>query len=131
VLAVGYLLTAGPRRLGALTRGLNLFAIVLVALPVIDAARARPSLARPARAASPVPISPGTAKLPDIYYIILDGYARSDAMRRLFDYDNSPFLESLERKGFYVARRSTANYCQTPLSPSSYLNMSYLNNIIM
>ena len=29
---------------------------------------------------------------PDIYYIILDGYARSDVMKSLFDFDNSGFL---------------------------------------
>ena len=38
-----------------------------------------------------------------------------------------PFLKRLEQKGFYVARRSTANYCQTPLSLSSSLNAVYLN----
>ena len=67
---------------------------------------------------------------PDIYYIILDGYARSDVMSKLFGFDNEPFLKRLEQKGFYVARRSTANYCQTPLSLSSSLNAVYLNDLI-
>jgi hypothetical protein len=67
---------------------------------------------------------------PDIYYIILDGYARSDVMFDLFGFDNEPFLKHLECKGFYVARQSTANYCQTPLSLSSALNAVYLNGLI-
>ena len=60
-------------------------------------------------------------RAPIIYYIILDGYARSEVMRELFDFDNTAFLERLERKGFFVARGSNANYCQTPLSRSSSL----------
>ncbi len=60
-------------------------------------------------------------RAPAIYYIILDGYARSEVMRELFDFDNTAFLERLERKGFFVARGSNANYCQTPLSRSSSL----------
>src|SRR4051812_29675911 len=130
-LAIGYLLTARLRHLGTWTRALNVFAIVLLALPVVEVARARPSLTRPSGTApAPVPISPGTRKPPDIYYLILDGYARSDVMRRLFDFDNSAFLDRLEQKGFYVARCSTANYCQTPLSLSSSLNMSYLDAMV-
>ncbi len=72
----------------------------------------------------------GIGHRPDIYYIILDGYARSDVMSELFGFDNRPFLERLERRGFYIAKRSTANYCQTPLSLSSSLNAVYLNGLI-
>ena len=51
-------------------------------------------------------------------------------MKSLFDFDNSAFLEHLERKGFFVARRSTANYCQTPLCLSSSLNATYLDELV-
>ena len=51
-------------------------------------------------------------------------------MKSLFDYDNSGFLSRLERKGFYVTCRSTTNYCQTPLSLSSSLNASYLDDMV-
>ena len=60
-------------------------------------------------------------RAPAIYYIILDGYARSEVMRELFDFGNTAFLERLERKSFFVARGSNANYCKTPLSRSSSL----------
>ncbi|HEX6032871.1 MAG TPA: hypothetical protein VFY83_00505, partial [Anaerolineales bacterium] len=36
---------------------------------------------------------------PDIYYIVLDGYARSDILHELFDFDNSKFVSDLQEKG--------------------------------
>ncbi len=64
---------------------------------------------------------------PDIYYIIVDGYARQDILQQLFDYDNSEFLDFLTAQGFYVANDAHSNYDQTALSLSSSLNMMYLN----
>lgn len=49
----------------------------------------------------------------------------------LFGYDNGPFLRRLEQKGFFVARRSTANYCQTTLSLCSMLNCDYLDKLVL
>ncbi len=63
---------------------------------------------------------------PDIYYIILDMYTRADVLRSDFDYDNSQFIDELEKMGFYVADCSRSNYTQTELSLSSSLNMDYL-----
>ena len=51
-------------------------------------------------------------------------------MRELFDFDNSAFLDRLEHKGFFVARDSHSNYCQTPLSLSSSLNLEYLDDLV-
>ena len=48
--------------------------------------------------------------LPDVYYIILDAYARNDTMQRSYDFDNSEFLGQLENLGFYVAECSQSNY---------------------
>lgn len=67
--------------------------------------------------------------LPDIYYIILDGYGRKDTLNRLYDYDNSEFLDSLRERGFYVADHSTANYSYTIYSLSSSLNSMYLDQM--
>jgi len=71
----------------------------------------------------------GGRSLPDIYYIILDGYGRSDVLKNIYDYDNSAFLDWLTQKGFYVANRSRANYCSTYLSLASSLNCTLLNNL--
>jgi hypothetical protein len=65
---------------------------------------------------------------PDIYYIILDGYGRSDVLKNL-GYDNSPFLDSLRDLGFIVAECAQSNYAQTKLSVSSSLNFNYLDTL--
>jgi hypothetical protein len=66
---------------------------------------------------------------PNIYYIILDGYARSDVLNDVYRYQNGDFLDFLTTKGFYVATKSRANYCQTYLSLASSLNLVYLDRI--
>jgi hypothetical protein len=66
------------------------------------------------------------ASTPDIYYIILDGYGRADVLSELFELDNTPFLEYLERKGFYIANQSHTNYTQTIFSIPSSLNFRYI-----
>lgn len=63
---------------------------------------------------------------PDIYYIILDMYARDDVLKKDFNFDNSRFLKSLSAKGFFVARHSQSNYHKTLWSLASSLNMDYL-----
>lgn len=63
----------------------------------------------------------------DIYYIILDGYGRSDVLQEIYDYDNSDFIDFLKSKGFYIAENSRSNYNQTVLSLASSLNMEYVN----
>jgi len=68
-----------------------------------------------------------TSNLPDIYYIILDGYAREDTLKEIYHYDNSQFLNHLKAKGFYIAHKSRANYPQTYLSLASSLNFEYIN----
>jgi hypothetical protein len=65
--------------------------------------------------------------MPNIYYIILDGYAASDTFEDLYNYDNSKFYNELEKRGFFVADRSIANHSYTYLSLSSSLNMMYMD----
>ena len=71
-----------------------------------------------------------TQNLPDIYYIILDGYGRADVLRDLYGFDNSKFLDFLRSKGFYVAEQSRANYIQTFQSLGSTLNLGYLDDLL-
>jgi hypothetical protein len=115
------------------TPALNAFALALVAMPAGSALQALAN-GPPARkweaaafdtsAWSPPP----PAQRPDVYYVILDGFARADVLRDLYDFDAGPFLEGLARRGFFVAGRSTSNYSQTRLSLSSSLNADYINN---
>jgi hypothetical protein len=68
--------------------------------------------------------------LPDIYYVILDGYGREDALQRYFGYSNKPFVKSLQDRGFFVADQSRSNYCQTELSLASSLNMDFTSKLV-
>ena len=66
-------------------------------------------------------------KPPNIYYIIVDAYARADVLEEMYSYDNSDFIDFLEEKDFYVASKGTTNYADTVLSLASSLNMTYLD----
>lgn len=66
---------------------------------------------------------------PDIYYIILDGYANEQILSQYYDYPNNPFLVYLRNIGFYIADESETNYSFTATSLSSSLNYNYLESI--
>lgn len=65
---------------------------------------------------------------PNIYYIILDGYANASTLKALFKYDNTGFIEFLTSRGFTVTGESRSNYAWTFLSLASSLNMVHVNN---
>lgn len=67
--------------------------------------------------------------LPDIYYIIPDGFANGRVRREYWRNSDSQFDESLRAKGFYTVKHAASNYDRTCLSVSSSLNMQYLNNL--
>jgi hypothetical protein len=68
--------------------------------------------------------------LPDVYYIVLDSYARADALRRDVGYDNSSFIDELQKLGFYVANCSRSNYSYTQASLTATLNLNYLPELV-
>lgn len=72
-------------------------------------------------------ISESLTELPDIYYIILDGYAGESSLEEFYDYDNHEFINFLTEKGFHVASKSRCNYPWSYLSLASSLNMEYIN----
>jgi hypothetical protein len=115
------------------TFGFNLISIILLVIPLITIitfffSNRAPSQVEflPASEEPPQAIDPVEA-LPDIYYIIPDGYARSDVLTDLYDLDNSEFLTFLESRGFYIAAGSHSNYDQTALSVASSMNFDYLD----
>lgn len=67
---------------------------------------------------------------PDIFYIILDGYGRSDALKRAIGFSNDDFIGGLAKRGFYVAKGAHSNYCQTELSLPSSLNMDFIPRLL-
>jgi hypothetical protein len=68
----------------------------------------------------------GSANLPDVYLIILDGHGRQDVLKNNFGFDNSSFIQELQKLGFYVAGCSQSNYASTNLSLSSVFSMNYI-----
>lgn len=67
--------------------------------------------------------------LPDVYYIVLDGYARQDKLADWFGYDNSGFLTEMTHRAFYVATESNSNYFGTAATLTSVLNMVFLQDL--
>jgi len=68
-------------------------------------------------------------KYPDIYYIILDGYAGSESLKKTFEFENNEFRDFLISNNFYVPQHSHANYPHSYQSLASSLNMKYINEI--
>lgn len=109
---------------------MNLTVIVLLLFPIVRLVIYYSTLAMPLERKTPERIDlEASASTPDIYYIILDGYTRSDVMKSHYGYDNTPFLQGLQDIGFYVAECSQSNYGLTSLSISSSLNLDYIQNI--
>lgn len=67
---------------------------------------------------------------PDIYYLLLDGYARGDVLDEIYGMNNDDFLASLREMGFTVADESRSNYSQTVLSQASTLNMAFVQDLV-
>ena len=114
------------------TSFLNVAAIVAIAFPMISiiSYNLQPQGSASTTSQDQVVLTMPEGTAPDIYYIILDSYARDDMLRDVFGYDNTPFLDALEERGFYIARDSWANFGRTSLSLSSSLNMQYLQTLI-
>lgn len=70
----------------------------------------------------------GSQFKPDIYFIILDMYARDDVLQEIYHYDNTAFLSDLQKMGFYTVDCSQSNYQQTMISLISTLNYEYLQD---
>lgn len=106
-------------------RPLNAFAVLLLGLSAFQAVGAYRAHqgAEAGRAATG---GAASAERPDVYYIVLDGFGRQDALRAKIGFDDAFFVEGLRGLGFYVADRSRANYVQTELSIASSLNMEHL-----
>jgi hypothetical protein len=62
---------------------------------------------------------------PSVVVLILDGYARADVLRSLYDFDNSAFLEALAERGFRIRDDALTNYSVTHASLPSMVDMGY------
>ena len=130
VIAAAGLIRRSDSEHSRLTRYLNLIAGLMVALQIVHAGYllaavkdTGPTVAEMARGKN-IP-----AYRPNIYYIIVDGYARQDILKEVFDYDNSAFLDHLRARGFNVADSSHSNYARTLQSLGSSLNGDLLSRL--
>jgi hypothetical protein len=119
------------RRGNALQGAMNWVAAGAVLIPLAQIALLLLAPEPAAEADATPAVSAASADpLPDIYYIVLDAYAREDVLAELFDYDNTGFLDFLRGAGFFVADQSHSNYAQTSLSLSSSLNFDYVDQFV-
>ena len=121
---------ATARRLSA---GLTVFLAVLVGPIGIGVARdptlwergaIRAELDAAMPPLDPTPALAATKDRPDVFYVVLDRYARADQLASVFSFDNEPFLRALEARGFHVTRASFGAYPRTAHSLMSTLNLA-------
>lgn len=139
LVAVGTWLAIRVRRnLPAITVVLNLVAAAILGTNVVTGVPALVASKEGTRGMrdkwskslnSSIPSPSVVSKYPDIYYVILDMYARADVLKSYYHTDNSDFISYLRENGFLVPDRSRSNYAQTYLSLASSLNFSYLDSI--
>ena len=67
---------------------------------------------------------------PNIYFVLLDGYPRTDTLDETFGIDNQPFVRNLEELGFSVADDARTNYNKTWLTLASALNGAYIEDLL-
>ncbi len=105
----------------------NIFLIVLTFIPSLNISiyLIKQFNTKPLLGSNEIYVRSSALETPNIFYIIIDGYPRSDAYTKISGLKNSSFLNHLEKLNFYVADKSIANYPMTYLSLSSSLNMDY------
>jgi hypothetical protein len=135
----GWWVISHPALMKTLTKPLNVVGIVLLLFPLYaigsynlksQSSPSRVSDISSTQTTKTTSIDLPTGVLPDVYYIVLDGYARGDVLTELYDFDNQPLLDHLRSLGFYIADESHTNYNQTFLSVPSSLNMAYINDLM-
>lgn len=132
--SLGWIVRYGSR-LEAVNQSLNLAAVVLLVFPLVQIGKSvvqdleTPSAKAFADQNAIQLKAPEEKALPDIYYIILDGYSRDDILHKFYQLDNREFLSHLNEIGFRVASCAQSNYAQTQLSLASSLNLNYLESL--
>jgi hypothetical protein len=132
IIITAILIFKTKKKLISINAYLNIVAIVLVLFSLINIMTQRYNHLKITENYTDGPFNTNKKNneyLPDIYYIVFDGYAREDILKEIYQYDNSEFIDYLTNKGFYVADQSNSNYPQTYLSVASSLNFKYINSL--
>jgi hypothetical protein len=131
-----YFIGRAKKNFATTTKVLNVVAVALIAINLFNIISYQIGLAgtsadTPEESCTQAPAASNLTELdtlPDIYFIILDEYARSDTIKEWYDYDSSWFIEDLEDKGFFVASQSETQSHDTPRCLAQILNMEYLDD---
>lgn len=75
---------------------------------------------------APIEVADHAVRTPDVWWLVLDGYARADALSSVHDFDNTEFVDALTDRGFQVSDDSYSSYPNTALSMSSILELDYV-----
>ena len=67
---------------------------------------------------------------PNVYLIWLDGYPRDDWLIECFGFDNRPFLDALEDRGFAVAEHGQSQYPSTIQTMATMMQMRPLEELV-
>jgi hypothetical protein len=62
----------------------------------------------------------------NVYFLVFDRYAGLETLKDIYGFDNQPFLDELEKRGFQIAEKCHANYPRTIYSMASALNCELL-----
>lgn len=131
---VAWKLRRTQRSLEGFSRFVGVFASILLASASVQSVAALVQEwggpAQRAKAKRAPPITEERADLPDIYYIIVDGYARNDTLANVYGYDNTAFTDGLKARGFFVAEKSRSNYMMTHFSLAATLNLQYITESV-
>ena len=135
ILVIGiFAITRKIHRFQTITNALNIISAVILILTIFPIISYSYNLQRtknnlPGNENTDISFSGDVKDIPDIYYIILDSYTRADALKRDFNFDNSPFTAELQKLGFDIASCSRSNYGFTEVSMASSLNLNYLSDL--
>ena len=133
IFAIGLYLIARIKAPDRVTRLLNTISMAMAVLVLVEIGI---YFAQPHKASSNLQDSsaqnlaiPSSEAAPDVYYILIDAYSRSDLLRDQFGIDSTEFTNKLLQMGFYIPKCAQSNYDVTYPSLASSLNMSYLDTL--
>ncbi len=128
-LTAAWLLLRRRAALDVQTLVFNAMGLTTVTMALVPALFGGAPPAPKGAAAQAVAYQPGKT-LPDVVVVLLDGYGRADALKRSYGYDNGPFVQALEARGFFVAKDARANYLTTDAAITSMLHMNYVETFV-
>jgi hypothetical protein len=133
IYAIGFYLITRIKPSERVTRLLNNISIAMTVLVVVEIGI---YFAQPHKVSNNLPGSsvpnltiPSSEAAPDVYYILIDAYSRSDLLRYQFRIDSTELTNKLLQMGFYIPQCAQSNYDVTYPSLASSLNMNYLDTL--